>query len=93
MHIFKFSSRRRPFTGAAIARSAKGVETPKLHQKFPLRVRLCGKPYLQTEFSQKCRSNPLKVLCTELVMNFVKKPFSSTALLDNNALINSLFVS
>ena len=42
--IIKLSSRQRPFTGAAVARSAKGVETPKLHQKIPLWVGLFGKP-------------------------------------------------
>ena len=32
--INKFSSRRRPFTGVAFTRNAKGVETPKLHQQI-----------------------------------------------------------
>ena len=40
----KFGSRRRLFTGAAAARGAKVVETPKFHQKFPLWVGLFGKP-------------------------------------------------
>ena len=35
-YIIKFISRRRPLTSAAVARSAKSVETPKLHQKIPL---------------------------------------------------------
>ena len=56
--IIKLSFRQRPFTGAAVAWSAKGVETPKLHQKIPLWVGLFRKPYLQTEFSQKLRLNP-----------------------------------
>ena len=43
--------------GVTVARSTKGVETQKLHQKFPLWVWLFGKPYLQTEFSQKFRLN------------------------------------
>ena len=40
--------------------SRKGVETPKLHQQFPYvcGVGIVGKPYLQTEFSQKFRFNP-----------------------------------
>ena len=36
-----------PFTDAAVTRSAKCVETLKLHKKT-----LCVGPYLQTEFSQ-----------------------------------------
>ena len=50
--IIEFSSRRRPFTVTAVA---KGVETPRLHQKFPLWVGLFLNPYFQTEF----RLNPL----------------------------------
>ena len=54
--IIKFSCRRSPFTGAAVARSAKGVETSKLHQKFSLWVGLFDNPHrLKTEFSQKFR--------------------------------------
>ena len=36
--------RRRPVTGAPVARNPKVAETPKLHQKFPLSVGLSGKP-------------------------------------------------
>ena len=42
--IIKLSSRQRLFTGVAVAQSAKGVETLKLHQKIPLWVGLFGKP-------------------------------------------------
>ena len=37
--LIKFRSRRRPFAGTVVARSAKGVETPlKIHKIFKLRI-------------------------------------------------------
>ena len=50
--IIKISSRRCVFTGAAVARSTKAVETPKHHKKFPLWVGLFrGKDLVQQNFA------------------------------------------
>ena len=56
--LIKFSSKRRRIMGVAVARSAKGVETPKLRQKFPLWVGLFSKPQSPTRVFPKIKVEP-----------------------------------
>ena len=71
---------RRPFTGTAVAWSAKGVETPKLQQKSPIGGAFCYTPISKLSFPKNLGLSPPPPLITVLISQFFTQVSSGVTL-------------